>query len=625
MEEAFRLTGAIKKDAHARKKYPGTSAYEKIEERINKKLVQLTSQGDNAAACELAAGLVNERPDNPHVWHFESQVFSHQGRYGEALRDLAKALSIESTQWTFYYDFAIQLWRLRHPWFAEKIVRYCLRFNSKSTKLWSLFCSLNKDSGKLDLAEKCARKVLAIDPMHTATLTNLATVLSMRSGLDDAIPWLRKACESAPHEFLYFTNYLFGLLHSPTVSAEYVFAEHQRYGRMVTRWAKQQGGVFKLENDKDPLRRLRVGFVSGDLGLHPVTNFIRPIWDALNTEQFALYAYETNNRNDPVTHQLRKKTDIWCEAKNLSPLELAKRIHHDGIDILIDLSGHTDHNRLPAFGLKPAPVSMSFIGYPGTTGLTEMDYYLLHDKVARPGELDSQYTEALIYLPFNQQFSLFHDAPEVTPTPAISNKIFTFGSFNRVSKINDAVLACWAEVLRRCENSRMLIGSLNDETIELYIARFAALGIDSSRLIMRKRKTMPEYLQMHAEVDLLLDTFPYPGGTTANYALQMGVPTLTLAGETTVMRQGAGNMRQFGLDEFVVTSQEEYIARAVDITRDVQALNAIRLTLRERIYRQSSKDGNPAVYLEAALREAWRRYCRGDAVTSFSAEKYIAG
>ncbi len=626
MEEAFRIPDAINKGACVHKNYPGTSAYKKPHKRFSKKIYHLVAQGNTAIALELAAKFRNEQPENPHAWYNHALILSQQHRDGEALRDLAKAISLESTQWEFYSEYACRLWKIRHPWFAEKIARYCLRFNSKSAELWSLLCSLNKDRANLDLAEKCARKALAINPMHTTVLSNLGIVLSNRSNPEEAISWLRKACESSPNDFVCFTNYLFELLHSPTVSAEFVFAEHQRYGRMVTRWAEQQGGIFKLANDKDHFRRLRVGFVSGDLGLHAVSNFIQPIWNALDPEQFMLYAYATKISNDPVMHQLREKAAVWCEAESLGSPELAKRIHQDEIDILIDLSGHTAYNRLPAFGLKPAPITMSFIGYLGTTGLTEMDYYLLHDKLAKPGEMDNQFTEALIYLPFNQQFSLFYDVPEVNAAPAISNQIFTFGSFNRPNKINDAVLTCWAEVLRRCENSRMLIGGLNDEVIEKYTARFAELGIADSRLIMRKRSNMLEYMQMHAEVDLLLDTFPYPSGTTANYGLQMGVPTLTLAGETPITCQGAAGMRQFGLDEFVAYSREEYISRAVEIAGDAQALNAIRLTLRDRIARQSSKDdGNPAVYLEAALREAWRRYCRGDAVTSFSAEKYVAG
>ncbi|WP_312074563.1 methyltransferase regulatory domain-containing protein [Atlantibacter sp.] len=624
MEEAFRITHAIKSDARARQKHAGNSLYEDVDERINKKLNQLINQGNNVGACELAESLIMASPDNPHVWHRRSQVYAHQDRYSEALKDIVKAIAIEPTQWAFYYDYATQLWRLQHYWMAEKIARYCLRFNTTSAKLWALLCALAKEKENFEVAENCARKALSINPAHTTSLSNMGVVLSAQSRLEEAIPWLHKAHQSAPHELVYFTNYLFGLLHSPTIGADYLFAEHQRFGRTVSRWAKQQGVTLTHSNNKDPQRRLRIGFVSGDLGLHPVTNFIRPIWDALNSEQFALYAYQTSSRNDGITEQLKQKSERWCEAQNMSALELAKRIHYDEIDIAIDLSGHTDYNRLAAFGLKPAPISMSFIGYLGTTGLAEMDYYMLHEKIAQPGQLESQFTEALIYLPFNQPFALFLNAPDVTPAPALSNKVFTFGSFNRTNKINDVVLYTWAEILKRCENSRMLIGSLTDEKLtRRYLARFAELGIDESRLIMRRRTSMPEYMQMHNEVDLLLDTFPYPGGTTANYGLQMGVPSLTLAGETPIMCQGAAGMRQYDLDEFVVNSREEYIARAVEIAADVHSLNEIRLALRERIAEHGQTGGSPAAYFEAALREAWKRYCRGEVASSFSVKDYM--
>lgn len=625
MEEAFRITNAVMADPRARKKHAAMSAFDEVDERVNKKLNQLVLQGDYEAACEMAESLVKATPQNPHVWYREAQIFARQDRYSEALEYIAKAISLESTQWPLYYDYATQLWRMQHHWMAEKITRYCLRFNTTSPKLWALLCALAKEKDDFDVAEKCARRAISINPAHATSLSNLGGVLSAKSKIEEALPWYRKAQECSPHEFAYFTNYLFALLHSPSVSADYLFAEHQRFGRTVARWVKQQGVTLPINNDKNPTRRLRVAIVSGDLGIHPVTNFFRPIWDALDSEQFALYAYQTSNRNDDVTQHLKQKVVGWCEAQNMSALELAKRIHQDEIDIAIDLSGHTDYNRLAAFGLKPAPIAMSFIGYPGTTGLEEMDYYLMHEKMGIPGSLENQFTESLIYMPFNQQFMLFSDAPPVTPTPALSNSFFTFGSFNRTNKINDTVINTWAEVLKRCENSRLLIGSLmDDHQTQHYVARFAELGIDESRLIMRRRTSLSEYLAMHGEVDLLLDTFPYPGGTTANYGLQMGVPSLTYAGETPVMRQGSANMYQYGLDEFVVTSREAYIDRAVEIASDVASLNETRLGLREKIAALSQADGNPAVYFETALREAWRRYCRGEAPGSFNPRDYMS-
>ena len=626
MEEGFRITNAVQTDARMRKKHAGMSAFEEIDERINKKLNQLLNQGDNEGACLMASDLIADKPENPHTWHRQSQVYSRQERHADALNSVVKAISLESTQWAFYYDYANNLWQLQHVWMAEKIVRYCLRFNTKHARLWALMCSIAKENGNLTVAEICARKALSITPTHTTSIVNLGAVLSAQSRSEEAVQWMRKAIEASPNELVYYTNYLFALLHSNTISPEYLFTEHQRFGRAMSRWVKQQGITLPLNNNRDPDRRLRIAFVSGDLGLHPVTNFIRPIWDALDREQFELYAYQTSNRYDMVTRELKMSSHGWCEAQNMSPLELAKRINQDEIDILIDLSGHTDYNRLQAFGLKPAPVSVSFIGYLGTTGMDEMDYYMMHDGIAQPGELESQFTEALIYLPFNQPFSLFNNIPDVIPCPALQSGTFTFGSFNRVSKINDSVLVAWAEILKRCENSRLLIGSITDEKVmQRYIDRFVALGIDESRLVMRKRATMDEYMAMHNEVDLLLDTFPYPGGTTANYGLQMGVPSLTYAGQTPIMRQGAAGMRQYGLHEYVANSVDDYIERAVAIASDVNSLNETRLTLRDRITTEGNVGGSPAVYFEAALREAWKRYCRGESASSFSVKDFMAG
>jgi len=446
----------------------------------------------------------------------------------------------------------------------------------------------------------------------------MGTLLSEQSKIDKALSWMRKACELEPSDLDFMTNYLFALLHHDGSSVETVFAEHQRFGRQVSLWAKKQRIKLNWSTDKNPERKLRIGFISGDLRDHPVANFILPIWSSFDDLQFEIFAYHTLHKEDKISRLLQLKSKSWNRVGDYSPVELARKINNDGVDILIDLSGHTNYNRLPMFGLKPAPISMSFIGYPGTTGLNEMDYYLVHNKQAVPGELDDQFSESLIYLPFNQQFSLFNDAPAVVATPALKNKWFTFGSFNRLNKVNDAVINCWIEVLRRNENSRMLIGNIMDDHMaSMLLERFELQGVDKSRLIIRKRSDLQDYLSMHSEVDLLLDAFPYPGGTTTNYALQMGVPTLTMAGDSLVTRQGAANMRQFGLDSFVVSSVEQYIQRATEICDDVDGLNQLRLSLRQRIEERGKQGGNPACYLEHALRMAWRRYCEGLPTTSF--------
>ncbi|TNV22991.1 methyltransferase domain-containing protein [Buttiauxella sp. B2] len=610
LETRFQITSVTMLNSTTRQKHPSYSAYSPLDSKSEKRVTQFLYQGQFNDACEYLASFSEEQKGNPHLWHRLGQTYFKVARLDDALRAYAVALSIESNTWAIYYDYTLLLGKMKYYWYAEKLSRYCLRFNHRQPLIWIQLCDLYQENKNSAMAEFCVRKALAIEPSNSNALSTLATLLSTQSNVVEAVSWMRKACESSPQDFTYLTNYLFGLSHCPDVTPENLFGEHEKYGRLASRWAKQQNIVFALRNEKDPSRKLRVGFVSGDFGNHPVTNFIRPMWDALDQEKFAIYAWQTSPLNDMVTQQLKLKATAWVDAKSISNAELAKQIHAAEIDILIDLSGHTDHNRLPAFALKPAPVSMSFIGYPGTTGLSTMDYVIVHNKLAPPGLLEEQFTEKLIYMPFSKQFEPVDNAPEIQTLPAISNGYFTYASFNRPSKLNDAVLATWAKILTAKPDAKLLIGfMLGSNLIDEINNKMLGWGVKKDQLIFRERTKLSTYLEMHNEVDLLLDCFPYTGGTTTNYALWMGVPTLTLAGQTLVSRQGVANMCQFGLDEFVAESIDEYVAKALAFSEDTQRLNELRMSLRDNISSLEDSSISPAWYLEQTLRKAWEIYC----------------
>lgn len=563
-------------------------------------------------------------PENPGIWYQLSQTYLGMQDHAKALDAFMHVFTLEARALPYYQQFVMLLIKLENNWHAEKLAWRCLRLDDNNYKLWTFIARISMEKGQLEQARGYLEKAMTIEPGYVMASSLMGNVCADQSNQDEALVWLRKTSELAPSDLNYMTNYLFALLHHHTSSADYVFKEHCLYGQRVTQWVKQQNVTFQYPQTRDPERKLRIGFVSGDLRNHPVSNFILPIWLTFDAGTYELIAYHTYSKEDGISERLKEKTIVWRSVAHLSQVELARQINDDQIDVLIDLSGHTNFNRLQAFGLRPAPVSMSFLGYPGTTGLSQMDYYLAHNKMSQPGELDNQFTEALIHLPFNEQFTLFQNAPDVTPTPALINGRFTFGSFNRPNKINDDVLACWAEVLLQHGSAQMLIGNMVDEAmIARYKQRFAELGVESDKLIFRKRTGVSEYLHMHAEVDMLLDAFPYPGGTTTNFALQMGVPSLTMVGETFVSRQGASNLRQFDLDQFVVTSTHEYITRALEIAHHIDGLNMLRLGMRDRIRRKSLHGGSPAVYLQRAIREAWGRYCRGETPSSFSVSEEV--
>jgi predicted O-linked N-acetylglucosamine transferase (SPINDLY family) len=301
----------------------------------------------------------------------------------------------------------------------------------------------------------------------------------------------------------------------------------------------------------------------------------------------------------------------------LSDEQAAQNIQTDGIDILIDLSGHTAHNRLPMFAWKPAPVQVSWLGYFATTGVPTMDY-LLADPWTLPASEESSFTEKIWRLP---QTRLCFTPPRsdivVSPLPALSNGYVTFGCFNNLTKMNDAVVTLWAQILNAVPASRLFLkarqikqASARQETID----RFAAHGIETSRLILEDYVPRENYLAAYHRVDMALDPFPYPGGTTTAEALWMGVPVLTLAGERFLSRQGVGLMMNAGLPEWVAADSSDYLARAVAHAGDLQKLAALRTGLRPQVLSSPIFDAPLfAGHFETALRGMWHAWCAQNA------------
>ena len=273
------------------------------------------------------------------------------------------------------------------------------------------------------------------------------------------------------------------------------------------------------------------------------------------------------------------------------------------------------------FALKPAPIQASWVGYPATTGLQAMDYYLVDKFCAPPGLLDEQFVEKLVRLPAAWAFQPAGKVPLSIP-PALYSDNFTFGSFNRVSKLTDRSVKLWSRVLQELPSAHMLLGGVEEKEAEKHlISRFEASGIDPQRLVFHPRVSFEEYLKLHNQVDLLLDSIPYTGGTTTNHGLWMGVPTLTLAGSTLPGRQGAALMNHVGLPEFVAGSEDDFVSKAVAWSRNVPELTMIRAGMRVRI--NNSELRTPAKVtqgVESAFREMWRRWCRGESPESFDVE-----
>jgi protein O-GlcNAc transferase len=462
--------------------------------------------------------------------------------------------------------------------------------------------------GKVEPARAAFERALAVYPDDALVLIALANVSFELGRWEQALQHARRAVEVAPDWPRTYSTALFLLSHCCNDPAE-LTAEHRKFGEY---WeAKLQAQRAPHPNERDPGRVLRIGFVSADLYNHAVAKFIEPIFAVLQgSAQLTLHVYYNNVVEDAVSQRLRGYVAQWHSIAALEDDEAERQIRADGIDILIDLNGHSARNRLQLFARKPAPVQASWIGYAGTTGLQAMDYYLSDQYHLPEGRYDDQFSEKIVRLPLSAPFLPEPNAPPVNALPALSNGYVTFGSFHRSNKLSRDVIALWAQLLRAMPTSRMLLGGFREDADSALLGWFDEEGIDRGRLILRQRAPMGAYLAQHHEVDVCLSPFPYTGSTTICHALWMGVPTLTTIGPTNPSHAVVCYLAHLGLTSFIANDPAHYTQLGVFLSENLPMLAALRTSMRDRF--NKSVVGYPGVAaagLEHALRLMWERWC----------------
>lgn len=475
-----------------------------------------------------------------------------------------------------------------------------------------------RDLGRIDDAMASYRRVLKIRPDYAEAHCNLGSALRDLGRLDDAVESYRRALEIAPDFAGAHSNLLFSLSHSESADAQAVFAEHCSYADRFE--APLRAHWPEHANSRNPERCLQVGFVSGDLRSHPVANFLEPVLAHLSGHpRLSLHAYCNHAFEDDVTRRLKQHLAHWHPIARLSDAALAQKIREDGIDILFDLSGHTALNRMLTFARKPAPIQITWIGYPNTTGLRAMDY-VLRDRFNAPyGVHDRFHVEKVVRLPSASSFLSVAGAPPVNELPARSTGIVTLGSFNSPSKLGDGVIALWSEVLTAVPGSRLLLGGVNEQSLRTtLVQRFSRHGVAAHRLLFQPRVDMTAYLALHHRVDFILDTFPNTGGATTHHALWMGVPVLTMTGPADMNWQCSGLQRRLGLTDWIARDAEDYVRRALDWAHRLDELAGIRAGMRDRLLASPLlQPRTVAKGLATALAMMWRRWCDNQPVESF--------
>lgn len=561
-------------------------------------------------------------------WHYADAMYNLGVAYGEMLK----------------FDMAIVFYEL------------AFHFNPHCAEACNNLGVIYKDRDNLDKAVECYQMALSIKPNFSQSLNNLGVVYTVQGKMDAAASMIEKAIvanstyaeaynnlgvlyRDAGNIILAIEAYeqclkidpdsrnagqnrLLAMNYINEGNDDKLFEAHRDWGRRFMRLYPQN---TSWDNSKDPGRPLVVGYVSPDYFTHSVSYFIEAPLVYHDYANYKVVVYSAVVKADAKTIRFRerviKKGGIWRDIYGIDEKKVASMVREDKVDILVELTGHTANNKLGMMACRPAPVQVTWIGYPNTTGLPAIDYRIT-DSLADPPDTKQKHVEELVRLP--ECFLCYTPSPEagpVSPSPAGSNGFVTFGSFNNLAKITPKVLQIWARILCAVPNSRLVVKCKPfccDSVRQRFLSILEQLGLESLRVDLLPLILLNhDHMQAYALMDISLDTFPYAGTTTTCESLYMGVPCVTMAGSVHAHNVGVSLLNKVGLGHLIAKNEDEYVKLALDLASDVTALSNLRTSLRERMSKSPVCDGpNFTVGLESTYRSMWHRYCKGDIPSS---------
>jgi predicted O-linked N-acetylglucosamine transferase (SPINDLY family) len=565
--------------------------------------------GRLAAAEQIYRRILQAEPNHAHAWHLLGVLASQAGRHEVAVEYIQRAIGLNATEAVFHNNLGGAYRALRRPAEAVACCRRALKLNPDFADAHNNLGNALKEQGKPDQAVACCRRALELKPDFAEAHVNLANALKDQGKLDEAVVCCRRALELKPDYAQAHSNLVYTQLFCPGYDARTLYEELRRWNRQHAEPLRKF--IEPHLNDRTPGRRLRVGYVSPDFRSHPESFFTVPLLSAHDHQKFEIFCYADVVCPDGITARLRGYADAWRNITGLADEQAAQVVRQDGIDILVDLTMHMARSRLLVFARKPAPVQVCWLAYQGTTGLSTVDYRLTDPHVDPPGLYDGCYAEESVRLP--DAFWCYDPLagePAVNALPALDEGRITFGSFNNFSKVNASVLRLWARVLKAVDRSRLMLlaaeGSHRQGTLDLLEQE----DVEPDRVTFAAPRPRPQYLELYHGIDIGLDTFPYTGQTTSLDAFWMGVPLITLVGQTAVARAGMSLLRNLDLPELIARTPEQFVNIAVELASDLPRLANLRATLRDRLQRSPLMDAPRfARNVEAAYRDMWRRWC----------------
>jgi predicted O-linked N-acetylglucosamine transferase (SPINDLY family) len=559
-------------------------------------------QLDEAIAAYRRA--ISLRGNDANFHYNLGNALREAGRGDEAIAAYDSAVLLNPGMGPAHYQLGIALRE------AIECYQMAIRLKPDFAAAWTNLGGTLTRNHEADQAIAALEKAIAIEPDLPQAHNNLGNALKATGRVDRAIGEFKKAVELKPDYDDAHSNLLLTLLYSPGWDPRAIAGEHRRWNSLRAEPLRRffQGHT----DDRDPGRRLRIGYVSPDFREHVVGRNLLPLFANHDHRRFEITCYSNVLCPDRMTARFEQLADRWRSIESLSDEQAANQIRDDRIDILVDLALHSAGNRLLVFARKPAPVQVTFAGYPGSTGLTAIDYRLSDPYLDPPGMDDAIHSEKTVRLPgsfwcYDPQIA--GDIP-VTALPALSGTGVTFGCLNNFCKVNDNVLALWAKVLGRVDHSRLLLLSPAGGHRLLVTQQFEREGINPARIEFVPQQSREKYLQTCRRIDLGLDTFPYNGHSTSLDLFWMGVPVVTLIGDRAAARAGWSLLSNLGMPELAAETSDQFVQIAVALANDLPRLNEIRLTLRDKMRLSPLMDAPRfARDIEAAYQQMWAVWC----------------
>jgi protein O-GlcNAc transferase len=575
----------------------------------------LEDQGKLEEAVSSYKKAISIKPDLAEAYYNLGNALEYQGKAEEAVSCFKKAISIKPG----YADAYSNLGNVfdGQGKLEEAVLSYKKAISIKPDLVEAYYNLGNplKNQGKLEEAVSSYKKAISIKPDLVEAYSNLGNIQKNQGNLVEAISSFKKAISIKPELTEVYSNLLFCMNYG-NYTGKSLFNEHKIWNKHQAKYL--QTFICKHDKGVDSGKKLRIGFVSGDFRKHCVSHFLNPLFKEYNRERLTFYCYSNSNEKDEVTTYQQKMVDEWRNIVEQEDQVVVEMIQKDQIDILVDLSGHTKGNRLVVFASKPAPVQVTWLGYPNTTGLTTIDYRFTHHIADPPGLSDQLHSEKLFRLA--DGFLCYQPpdiAPDITELPLKRNGYITFGSLNNLAKTTPEVIKVWSQILKAVPGSKLLLKSKAltcPVVLDKYLSLFLKESIDSDRLItLQYSPTTQAHLSKYGKIDISLDTFPYNGTTTTCESLWMGVPTVVLRGERHASCVGASIINQVGLDNLITDSVDDYIKTAISLAKDKSKLESLRAGMRNRMKNSYLCDNKGfSVNMEKAFRSMWIEWCRGE-------------